>query len=456
MILTAYDPRIDVVRRYAVAVSLAVISCQKAPAPPQAPAPVAAPRPPPQLLDAYSAADRAWAYADGRALRQVILPDLLQAASALRADVQVGLGAAAAQCGFQPLLSIDELLVRIRWAGDRVDAWAAVFRMQESLDRTVHCLTAVAPDARETVLDGRRAWMLPGGFVVWNDGLFIAANSAAEVQVTAARMARPEPAVGPLRAALAGVMLSVTVSQPDPFGMDEFAARWTTKAAGSRLDLHSRFTGDTTAREAETIIRDGLLQVLGSNASFDAAAQGGAAERFVQGASVNRNGSSLDVTFDMPPLAGQTALVSKLTAIAVRGVRQQTAWDLSGEARQTVYAIARALADYATRTRVPGKRARFPPSAPLVPDDIPYGKRVTPNPHAYSHPSWQDIGFSSDRPTFYACDFITAKDGRSVVVRARGDIDGDGTTSLFELDVRLDAHDTPIIAPVMRERDPAE
>jgi hypothetical protein len=105
---------------------------------------------------------------------------------------------------------------------------------------------------------------------------------------------------------------------------------------------------------------------------------------------------------------------------------------------------------------VPGKHAKFPPSAPLVPDDIPYGKRVTPNPHAFSHPSWHDIGYSSDKPTFYACDFVTAKDGRSVVVRARGDIDGDGTTSLFELDVKLDARDTPVIAPVMRERDPAE
>jgi hypothetical protein len=99
---------------------------------------------------------------------------------------------------------------------------------------------------------------------------------------------------------------------------------------------------------------------------------------------------------------------------------------------------------------------RFPPSAPLVPDDIPYGKAVLPNPNAFTHPSWQDIRYSSDRPTFYACDFVTSKDGKSVVVRARGDIDGDGTTSLFELDVRIDARGVPIIAPVIRERDPEE
>jgi hypothetical protein len=409
----------------------------------------------PQLLDAFSVSDRAWAYVDGRTLRQVVLPDLLQAASALRADVQVGIAAAAAQCGFQPLLSIDEILLRIRWAGERAEAWAAVLRMQEPLDRNVRCLSAVAPDARETVLDGRRAWMLPGGFVAYDDGLFVAANSAAEVQATMARMARPEPAVQQLRAALAGAMLSARVIQPNPFEMDELATRWAPQATGSRLEVHARFAGETSAKQAETIVKDGLLQILGSNASFDTGAQG-AAERFVQGAAVKREGSKLDVTIDMPPLAGQTSLVTRITSVAARGVRQHTAWDLSGEAREAVYVIARALVDYATRTRVPGKRPKFPPSAPLVPDDIPYGKRVTPNPHAFTHPSWRDIGFSSDKPTFYACDFVTAKDGRSVVVRARGDIDGDGTTSLFELDVRLDARDAPIIAPLIRERDPAE
>jgi hypothetical protein len=409
----------------------------------------------PQLLDAFSASDRAWAYVDGRAFRQVVLPDLLQAASAQRADVQVGLAAAATQCGFQPLLAIDEMLVRVRWAGERVEAWTAVLRMQEPLDRTVRCLSAIAPDARETVLDGHRAWMLPGGFVAWNEGLFVAGNSGAEVQATMLRMAHPEPAVQQLRAALTGVMLSARMMQPNPFEMDDFAVRWVPQPAGSRFEVHTQFAGDTSAKQAETIVKDGLLQVLGSNASFDAGEQG-AAERFVHGAAVNRVGSKLDVVLDMPPLAGQTSLVSRITSIVVRGVRQHTAWDLSGEAREAVYTIARALTEYATRTRVPGKHPKFPPSAPLVPDDIPYGKRVTPNPHAFSHPSWRDIGFSSDKPTFYACDFVTAKDGRSVVVRARGDIDGDGTTSLFELDVRLDARDTPIIAPLIRERDPAE
>jgi len=313
----------------------------------------------------------------------------------------------------------------------------------------------IAPEARETSLEGRRAWQLREALLVWNDGLFVVASSTTAAQSMLARLSRPDPSAAPAKAAITGALLVANLAPPNPFDVDALGARWVAGSSGSRLDVRARFARDTSAKETESIVRDGLLQVLGSNASFDPGAEG-VAERFVHGATVKRDGGTLDVSFDMPPLAGQTALVSRLTAIAVRGVRQHMAWDLSGEARDGVYAIARALVDYVGRTRAPGHRARFPPSAPLVPDDIPYGKRVVPNAHAFLHPSWQDIGYSDDRPTFYAYDFVTAKDGRSVVVRARGDIDGDGTTSLFELDVRLDAHDVPVIAPAMRERDADE
>jgi hypothetical protein len=221
------------------------------------------------------------------------------------------------------------------------------------------------------------------------------------------------------------------------------------------MTTEARFAAESNARRAESILKDGVLQLLGSSASLDAGVAS-IAERFAEGVHVARAGGKLDVTLDMPPLLGHTAFVSRVVELTVGGTRQGTASDLMGEARDGVFVLARALSDYAVRTRSAGRRARFPPSAPLVPDGIPNGKRVVPNPHAFSHPSWQDIRYSSDRPTYYAYDFVTSKDGRSTVARARGDIDGDGITSLFELDVRLDARDAPAIAPVIRERDPAE
>jgi hypothetical protein len=437
---------------------LAAVSCRPASvntAPPQAaPAPV---QPAPdQVLDALGSGDRAWTYMDGRRLREAVLPDLLRATGALRVDLGVGISTLATLCGFQPLLSIDELFATIwREPSDRNRGWVAVARVEEPLERNVACLRALAPEAKETSLDGYRSWQLKKAFVVWKGGAFVVASSAFHAHAAITRMAHPEPVAAQARAELAGVLLAASVAESDSFGLDALKVRWTGEPRGTKLVFQSRFAEESRAMRAETILRDGLRQMLGSSASLDPAVQG-LAERLVQDTRVNRDGAKLDVTFGLPQLAGQTATVERLTALSVRGVRQYTAWDLMGEARVAVFDIARALADYTTEQRGRGRPVRFPPSAPLLPDEVPYGKRVAPNPHAFSFPSWQDIHYTNDRPTFYACDFVTAKDGKSVVVRARGDIDGDGITSLFELDVRLDAKGVATIAPLIRERDPEE
>jgi hypothetical protein len=408
------------------------------------------------VLDALGAGDRAWAYASGPPLREAVLPDLLTAAGSLRADVQVGLAAVAVKCGFQPLLAVDELFIRVRWDAPAAPApWAAVLRMQAPTERYLRCMNAVAPNAQETSLDRRMAWQLPRAIIVWNNGVFVVASAPAEAHSLLERMAHPEPAALQARTGFAGVLLLASVAKPNPLGVEALDVRWTAKPPVSMMEVHSRFAGTSNARRAETIFRDSLLEVLGSTTSLEPALQGSAG-KFVQGAAVTRSDDKLDVNLDMAPLVGQTALVAKLTSLAVHGVRLYSAWGRMGEARDDVYLIARALADYAVRLRDAGRPARFPPTAPMIPDEIPYGKPVVPNPRAFAHPSWQDIHYSSDRPTFYACDFVTAKDGKSVVVRARGDIDGDGTTSLFELDVRLDARGVPALAPLIRERDPEE
>src|SRR5262249_35779400 len=158
--------------------------------------------------------------------------------------------------------------------------------------------------------------------------------------------------------------------------------------------------------------RDGLLQIM--SASQEPGPRELAA-KFVEGARVVRTENEVDLSLDMARLSGQSSLVATVTALSVRGVRLYAAWELIGEARDDVYFIARALADYAVHLRELRQPVRFPPSAPLVPDEIPYGKAVVPNPNAFAHPSWQEIHYSRDRPTFYACDFVTAKDGKSVV-----------------------------------------
>src|SRR5690242_9242112 len=77
------------VARAVVGVALfGLVSCGPAETPAPPPVRAALPPPPPMVLDAFSAKDRTFLYMDGRAMRQAILPDLLRAVSALRADVQ--------------------------------------------------------------------------------------------------------------------------------------------------------------------------------------------------------------------------------------------------------------------------------------------------------------------------------------------------------------------------------
>jgi hypothetical protein len=449
------------VRRITLALATAVMmlaSCRPpiAPvAPPPSPPPPA-PKVAPQVLDAWSASDHAWAYVDGRKLRDTFLPALLKAAAALRADAAVGIATLADRCGFQPLTSFDELWLELRFEPEkRKPLWTIAFHSRETPDANVRCLHAFVPDLQETALDGVPAWQWPGGFLALNDGVYVVATSSTDVHAVLARMKHPEPGAVEARTTFAGLGFAARLVPPSPLGMEELDIRWAHAPAATHLKIHGRFSANSNARRAETISRDILLQTLGASGSLDPALEG-VASRLVQNATLKRENSTLDADLDMAPLTEEPALVVRFTALAVKGVRLYNAWESMGDARDAVYNIARALSDYANRMREAGRSVRFPPSAPLVPDDIPYGKAVVPNARAYSHPSWQDIRYSSERPTFYACDFVTAKDGKSVVVRARGDIDGDGTTSLFELDVRVDPRGVPIIAPIIRERDPEE
>jgi hypothetical protein len=408
----------------------------------------------PVVLDAIGAEDDALLYVDGARFREELLRDLLGAFSALRADVQVELKSAQAECGFQPMLAIDELFVGLRWKGAGGDAMGgAVARMQHPVKETERCLRALVPDASQATLDGRPAWQLRTLFVTSSDGLMVIASSAAEARSIIQRLQRPLPEAMRARAALSGAIVAGLLGEPNPFGIASASLRWEARNLGSRLQLRARFMEEMSARQVQAVLTETLEQAQSSSASLEPTLLG-VIGKLVRGTIVTRAGPSLAVDIDAPPLSGQAGVVGRMMGIAVREVRRHIAYARMGEARQSVFEIARALADYVARA--PRRPVRFPASAPLVPSDIPYGKPVVVNSSSFSHPSWQAIGFSFEGPAYYAYDFVTADDGKSVVARARGDIDGDGTTSLFELDVRLDARGVAIIAPIIRERDPDE
>jgi hypothetical protein len=80
----------------------------------------------------------------------------------------------------------------------------------------------------------------------------------------------------------------------------------------------------------------------------------------------------------------------------------------------------------------------FPASAPLTPASVPRGVREADPPGAWDHPTWQALGFrpfAEGVPHAYAFQFDSSlSPGKSSFrAHAHGDLDGDGTTSTFEV-----------------------
>src|SRR3954454_14500214 len=80
------------------------------------------------------------------------------------------------------------------------------------------------------------------------------------------------------------------------------------------------------------------------------------------------------------------------------------------------------------------ENGRFPESAPLTPATPPRGKKEADPPGTWDTPAWKALGFrpaAEGVPHAYAFSF--ASDGTSFVAQARGDLDGDGVLSTFEI-----------------------
>ena len=105
----------------------------------------------------------------------------------------------------------------------------------------------------------------------------------------------------------------------------------------------------------------------------------------------------------------------------------------------------------------------FPAAAPLTPEAVPRGKAaVDPEPDPWQHPTWRALDFRASPPGVahsfsFQFDRNDASDSRrpafgasvdGFVAHAHGDLDGDGTTSTFEIRGKCE-HDVASIVPGM-------
>jgi type II secretory pathway pseudopilin PulG len=97
---------------------------------------------------------------------------------------------------------------------------------------------------------------------------------------------------------------------------------------------------------------------------------------------------------------------------------------------------------------------RFPESAPLTPSAPPRGKKEADPPGTWDGATWKALSFRpSDEgvPHAYAFSFESTAGGTAFVAQARGDLDGDGVLSTFEIRGHAGRADgeKPTLAPGM-------
>jgi hypothetical protein len=95
-------------------------------------------------------------------------------------------------------------------------------------------------------------------------------------------------------------------------------------------------------------------------------------------------------------------------------------------------------------------QGRFPDSAPLTPAVVPRGKKEVDPPLAWEHPTWRALAFrAAPEGVPHAYCFEFERNGQAFIARARGDLDGDGILSLFEVRGAIRPGDKPTLDPGM-------
>jgi len=116
---------------------------------------------------------------------------------------------------------------------------------------------------------------------------------------------------------------------------------------------------------------------------------------------------------------------------------------------QRIAARAAQLADGSPQAKA------FPESAPLTPAHVPRGELVKDPPGTWNHPTWRLLDFSFDVPHAYSFELQTSNgaDVSSFTATARGDLDGDGVLSTFEISGSVKPGQAPVTLPLEVQRE---
>lgn len=227
---------------------------------------------------------------------------------------------------------------------------------------------------------------------------------------------------------------------------------WTARAEGVTarggvFASSERFRADATADVPEPLAQ--LLE--------DRLLHGGVLGPLSRAFTFERKGGGLELAFELrePPI-DQARDLGTLAALATHGVRAYLTRAKTAEAKNTMGAIARAyVTEWETERDATPRAKKKLRSYPPVPKTVPRGTAVISQDPDWA--AWKELRFVVNGTQRYQYEIVAAKDGESAEIVARGDLNGDGKTSLFRVTVKVDrAKDTLVVAPSITEQDPDE
>jgi hypothetical protein len=172
---------------------------------------------------------------------------------------------------------------------------------------------------------------------------------------------------------------------------------------------------------------------------------------------LQRHGRHFTSAFELrEPVVEQARHLGVLLGMTVYGVRRYMQDAKSAEAHAVMSQIARNYSAVMQEPAEKGKRARPKKlvSLPAVPASVPRGVKYQSSPDDWK--AWSSLHFTMSDPQFFQYEVVAAKDGKTAEILARGDLNGDGKTSLYRLKIALDPKTGAITAVEHSEQDPLE
>jgi hypothetical protein len=374
-----------------------------------------------------------------------------------------GLTILQAGCGFDPVQSIQEIVI----AGDhhhssdtqdplgrmRVDprtATAAIL-LDRPAEDALKCLQTFVP-VQPTQVGDHKALMLPtGGVLLAQNELLIYAPEG-QAEAASQRVASAAPLSPGVQATLDGNPDSMLLAYgAGNNGLDlKWASLSISQPAGGILVKGIGLA--ESAEAAEQVKQKVLAQLALAKQLIAQQTSGGEAGdqvgQILDKVSMESNEANVNLRLELDKTQAQQFFSEVVVALAKEGLVKYAMAAKTAEARDNVMRIALALSDYARAN--PAPKRRFPKSASLSPATVPGKSAVDPT--GFDHPSWKAINFAPRERVLYSYEFVTAADGNSVEVIARGDLDGDGQQAKYSVSVSIEGKDPKIAGQILKEQ----